>query len=52
MYPLCNYLSYQGSDLSRSLLLFDPINKEELNEQGLDYLKIYLANLIGLSSKT
>jgi hypothetical protein len=52
MYPLCHYLSYQGSDISRSLLMFDPTYHEELNEKGLDYLKVYLANLIGISDKT
>jgi len=52
MYPLCTHLSYQGSDISRSLLMFDPIYKEELNEEGLHYLEVYLANLIGVSGKT
>jgi len=50
IYPLSQYLSYQGSDIARALLLFD--NNESINNQGIDYLKIYLANLGGQSYKS
>jgi len=45
IYTLSNYLSYQGNDLARSLLLFD--SKEKLNHKGLECLNIYLSNLAG-----
>lgn len=45
MYPLCNYLNYQGNDLARSLLLFT--SDEELNSYGEKCLNIYLSNLAG-----
>ena len=48
IYTLTNYLSYQGSDLSRSLLLFANI-QEVINSKGLEYLKIYFSNLAGRS---
>lgn len=45
IYTLSNYLSYQGNDLARSLLLFD--SEESLSRKGLEYLKIYFTNLAG-----
>jgi DNA-directed RNA polymerase len=45
IYTLSNYLSYQGNDLARSLLLFD--TEEYLNSEGLEYLRIYFTNLSG-----
>jgi DNA-directed RNA polymerase, mitochondrial len=47
IYPLSNYLNYQGGDLTRSLLLFGTEYGEVLNESGIECLKIYLANLAG-----
>jgi len=44
IYTYSNYLSYQGTDLARSLLLFDKGDNEITNE-GIDYMKIYLSNL-------
>jgi len=59
IYTLSNYLSYQGADISRSLLLFsDSNNKFNINNSqyispsGYEYLKIYFANLAGLSKET
>ena len=46
IYTLSNYLSYQGNDLARSLLLFD--REEYLNSEGLEFLRIYFTNLAGL----
>jgi hypothetical protein len=51
IYTYSNYLSYQGNDLSRSLLLFANY-KNPINKVGLEYLKIYLANLSGYSKKS
>jgi DNA-dependent RNA polymerase len=45
IYTLSNYLSYQGNDLARSLLLFD--SEESLNKKGLECLNIYFSNLAG-----
>ena len=45
IYTLSNYLSYQGNDLARALLLFD--SNETLNDKGLECLNIYLTNLAG-----
>ena len=39
------FISYQGGDLSRSLVEFD--NGEVLNKKGLEYLKIFGANCYG-----
>jgi hypothetical protein len=51
IYTLSNYLTYQGDDLSRSLLLFSPeftnIDRDKLNKKGLNYLYFYFANLAG-----
>jgi DNA-dependent RNA polymerase len=47
VYTLTNYLSYQGSDISRSLLLFNDESKEILDSNGYTYLLVYLANLSG-----
>jgi DNA-directed RNA polymerase len=43
-------LNYQGSELARSLILFN--NGEVLNEHGLEALKIYTANAWGLDKKS
>ena len=48
IYTLSHYLTYQGNDLSRSLLLFGD-TKEAINKSGLEYLKVYFANLAGYS---
>ena len=47
IYTLSNYLSYQGDDLSRSLLLFKDKNNESLSNEGYKYLLFYFANLAG-----
>lgn len=48
VYTLTQYLSYQGDDLCRSLLLFaNDKENEPLSEKGFDYLLFYLANLYG-----
>ena len=45
IYPITNFLSYQGNDLARSLLLFS--DGEKINKEGNKYLDVYLANLAG-----
>jgi DNA-directed RNA polymerase len=45
IYTLSNYLSYQGNDLARSLLLFD--TEEYLSSEGLNFLRLYFSNLAG-----
>ena len=45
MYVTSSYLSYQGSDLARALLLFS--DGEKLTEAGLDCLLAYAGNLAG-----
>ena len=45
IYTLSNYLSYQGNDLARSLLLFD--TEESLNSEGFGFIRIYFTNLAG-----
>ena len=45
IYTLSNYLSYQGNDLARSLLLFD--SNEVLNDKGYECLNVYFSNLAG-----
>jgi DNA-directed RNA polymerase len=49
LYTLTNYLTYQGDDLSRSLLLFNPLTDKKipLTDKGFNYLLIYFANLAG-----
>jgi DNA-directed RNA polymerase len=44
VYPLVNYLTYQGGDIARSLLLFHMKGKKTLN---INYLYIYLSNVFG-----
>jgi len=51
IYPLAQYLTYQGGDLSRSLLLFED-EKNEITSEGLDVLFVYLANLGGESKNS
>uniref|UniRef100_P33539 Probable DNA-directed RNA polymerase n=1 Tax=Agaricus bitorquis TaxID=5343 RepID=RPOP_AGABT len=46
VYPLSNYISYQGGDLARSLILFAD-TKCVLNNSGKECLNVYLANLAG-----
>lgn len=49
IYPEISLISYQGIDLIRSLIYFS--ESETINDSGIDYLKIYLANVfIGSSS--
>lgn len=50
IYTLSNYLSYQGNDLARSLLLFD--NNEALTKQGYECLNVYFSNLAGYDKKS
>jgi hypothetical protein len=45
LYTLSNYLSYQGNDLARSLLLFE--SNEVLNDKGYECLNVYFSNLAG-----
>jgi hypothetical protein len=45
IYTLSSYLTYQGTDLARSLILFD--NDEIINENGKECLNVYLTNLAG-----
>lgn len=45
LYPITSFLSYQGNDLARSLLLFS--EGEKINNEGNKYLDVYLANLAG-----
>jgi len=47
IYPLSNYISYQGGDLARSLLLFAENYAEILNSYGNECINIYIANLAG-----
>lgn len=50
IYTLTQYLSYQGDDMVRSLLLFYPtkdITNKSINENASKYLYIYFANLAG-----
>ena len=49
IYTLSNYLSYQGNDLARSLLLFD--SNEVLNYKGYECLNVYFSNLAGYDKK-
>jgi DNA-directed RNA polymerase len=44
IYTYSNYLSYQGTDLARSLLLFDK-GDNEISNEGINYMKLYLSNL-------
>ncbi|KAI6493235.1 hypothetical protein MCOR11_006317 [Pyricularia oryzae] len=44
-YPLPIYLNHIGADLSRALLLFD--KAKPLGEDGLQWLKVHLANVYG-----
>jgi DNA-directed RNA polymerase len=46
IYCFSPYLSYQGNDLARALLLFDEGNNH-LTVEGLTYIKIYFSNLAG-----
>ena len=50
LYTLSNYLSYQGNDLARSLLLFD--SNEVLNDKGYECLNVYFSNLAGYDKKS
>jgi DNA-directed RNA polymerase, mitochondrial len=48
IYTLSQYLSYQGDDLCRSLLLFaDNKSNKPLDEKGFNYLLFYFSNLYG-----
>jgi DNA-directed RNA polymerase len=46
IYTFSPYLSYQGNDLSRALLLFAEGDKN-LSSEGFTYMKIYFSNLGG-----
>ena len=52
MYTLNNLLSYQGDELTKSLLYFSSHEAETLNLYGLKHLKIYIANCYGLNKKS
>lgn len=47
IYPLSNYINYQGGDLARSLLLFGDKHGEVLKTVGIECLNVYLSNLAG-----
>lgn len=49
IYSEVTYLSYQGSDIIRSLINF--YNSDLINDDGIKYLKIYASNVYGLSNK-
>lgn len=51
IYPLLNYLSYQGDDLNRALLLFADID-ENINDAGIEVMMAYFANLAGKSKES
>lgn len=51
IYTLSNHLTYQGTDLSRSLLLFGDENNV-ISNKGIEYLNVYFANLAGESKKS
>lgn len=51
IYPLINYLSYQGDDLNRSLLLFVDVN-DKINKNGREALFAYFANLSNHSKES
>jgi DNA-directed RNA polymerase len=46
IYCFSPYLSYQGNDLARALLLFDE-GSNNLTIEGLTYMKVYFSNLAG-----
>nr|QWO71405.1 RNA polymerase [Termitomyces sp. K1Ag] len=50
LYTDTSYLSFQGSELARSLLLFK--GGEVLTERGVEHLKIYTANCYGHDKKS
>lgn len=50
VYPYVSYLSYQGNDLARALLMF--ANTETIQTKGFEYMKLYLATTFGLSSQS
>lgn len=50
IYSEVTYLSYQGPDLVRSLINFS--KGEKISQTGIYYLKIYTANVYGLTNKT
>ena len=41
IYTLSQYLSYQGDDICRSLLLFADKNERVLDDKGFEYLLFY-----------
>lgn len=46
VYPFANYLSPQGDDMSRALLVL--ANGKPLGERGLYWLQVHIANLFGV----
>lgn len=50
LYTDTSYLSFQGGELARSLLMFK--NGTVLNSEGLEALKVYTANCYGLDKKS
>jgi DNA-directed RNA polymerase len=60
IYTLSNYLSYQGGDIARALLLFSLKDSDKkmnnisnyLSELGFEYLRVYFANLAGYSKES
>ena len=52
LYTHNSILSYQGHDLSRSLLLFADNENIEINENGFKALNFYFANLAGFDKES
>lgn len=47
IYPLVNYLTYQGGDVARSLLSFHRSSNRAVNN---DHILIYLCNVFGVNN--
>jgi DNA-directed RNA polymerase len=50
IYCQSNYITFQGNELAKSLILFK--NGKTLNNNGLYYLKVYGANLYGIDKES
>lgn len=49
IYPMVNYLTYQGGDVARSLLCFHRTTYRSSNN---DHILVYLCNVFGLKNKS
>lgn len=47
--PICNQVFFSGSDVYRSLFLFE--EGRPLGKKGLEWLKIHVINLTGLKKR-